>query len=452
MLGQLAQSFHLLALVTLGLQPCAAGNIQTTSQITPNIEARIVELFSNSQCNQVREIVEPFEIRSFRPNILAIAAACEPKGENSEELFKLAEQKNPTGDLILVLHARWLWKRDPKLAEPLWQKVRMIARTPYFKDMAEEYIAGTVDEYSERPLNLKSLTIYGNLELGSTRATDPRYFEIVDQKANSSYSLYQKANLNGQRWFRFGSISLNYFLTNSHYFSSNSFDQTLHQADAPIAIHIGPNEDVAFRPFASYMAIGQNPYQKMFGIGVLGVIYRSGFKHSVQGSVATDRIIPASQEALQGTHYKFEYSWDFFPPLWYFQGSLWIEHVNSKDDVINGITNTIPYSHTDLGSRINAQHDFRLFSLGLDSKVYFRIDADTSSFVNQSRSLTNIRRRDVGLSLQPVLTVPLFPFVKTIVWYQWDRILSNIGSNDYANRNLMNQVVGVGLRTSVSNY
>jgi hypothetical protein len=84
------------------------------ARATPEFEAKIVDLFSQNRCDEVREMVAPYDVKNFRGNILAIAAYCQPAGEDPEELFSLAEAKVPSGDLILVLHAKYRYKKDPE--------------------------------------------------------------------------------------------------------------------------------------------------------------------------------------------------------------------------------------------------------------------------------------------------------------------------------------------------
>jgi hypothetical protein len=432
------------------LAQSAYADRQSAGNVTPEFEARLVELFSKNKCDEVREMVSTHRVSDFRANILAIAAYCEPAGENPAELFKLAEEKNPTGDLILVLHAKWLSKRDPKAAEPMWEKVLMLARTPYFEEMAHQYLEGNI--VGDHPILLRNLTLYANVQIGGSHESNPKDPDFYTQTGSPSYALNVRANATAQRWFGFGSVSANYVLTDNHYFSSTNFDLVKHDFDFPIAVHVGRNEDIVFRPFGGYSTIGHNPYQALGGLGILGVIYRSAYRQSVQGLIFSDRIYPSQIEAQQGTHFRFQYAWEFFPRFWYLQGLFWIEHVEADNDVVDGVATAIPYSHSDVGFQTNLQHDFKLATLGFLPKLMVREDGDVSSYKNSIGQSVAKRRNDFIVSLQPSVTIPILPYVQLFTWYEWNRVFSNMGPGDYADRNLINHTVGVALRTSVSNY
>jgi hypothetical protein len=327
----------------------------------------------------------------------------------------------------------------------------MVARTPYFTVMAREYLDDRVTE--DKPIILTPLTLYGSVQIGGSHVSDPRRPEFVGVTAKESDAFNLRANAAAQRWFPFGSVSLNYTLENNHYFSASHFDLMKHDMDVPVAIHVGANEDIVFRPLGSFSLVGGQNYQSVVGLGVQGIVFRSTYRQSVQGLIYKDRIYPSSLEGLDGTHYRFEYNWDFFPLSWFFQVLLWIEHQNADNDVVNGVPSPIPYSHTDVGLRVNLQHEFKWLSLGLNSRLISRTDSDTSTYaVRTTGQVITKRRQDFDVVLQPNLSIPLYGTVQLVGWYEWQRIFSNMGPIDYADRNYQNHVVGVALKATVSNY
>src|SRR5262249_19731446 len=151
------QSLALLAVLGNAL---AAPLARAERGVPEPIQARIVRLYSEGRCADVRSLVRKVELTRLRPNVMAIAASCEPPGDDCESLFERAEKANPTGDLILVLHARHLAReKGAAAAEPLWQRVLMVARNEYFRRMAKDYLAGVVDPKAPQgPLDLTPST------------------------------------------------------------------------------------------------------------------------------------------------------------------------------------------------------------------------------------------------------------------------------------------------------
>ena len=437
--------------------PCAFASklfsvLTPKKKISESVQKRIVELFSKNHCDEIRKMIPQGGLSDLRPNIKAIVAYCEPEGVDSEALFNQAESIDPTGDLIMVLHAKYVWKRDPELAAPLWEKVLKFGRNPYLQDMAQEYLSGIVSE--DRPLSLSPTTYYGSFMLGTSSETNPKNSDMAYNVAKQSLALNLQANINAQHWFPKGSISGNYSLTDSHYFTQNMFDLVDNEIDIPVAFHAGKNEDIVFRPLGGLSFIGGQPYESKLGIGVLGVIYSPTYKQTIQGLVYSDALYPSILAAEDGFHYRFEYIWEFFPQNWTITSQLTVEHAagqNSKS--YNGISGTYINDYTNVGIKANAQHTFKFFSVGFIPQLTVRDDSRNSTYFSPALgSIVKKIRADFDFSLQPNVTIPIIPYLNLFVWYEWRRIYSNIGPEDYVDRNFIDHTVGVAIKTYLSSY
>lgn len=419
------------------------------------IQQTIVQLYSDGKCDEVRKLVNTKTIRNFRPNIMAIAAYCEPQGLDPESIFSQAEAINPTGELILTLHAKYRWKKDQKSSKELWQKVLLFARNDYFRDLAKDYLADVIDDAQDRPLHLSRHTGFGKFFLGATHKTHPETEDFVYLPSNSSFGANLHSDLSWRSWYRFGSLAANAALTYDHYFTARNFNLFTSDFELPIAVHIVSAKDIVFRPFLGYSRVGHEPYKILYGLGVMGVVYKSNYKQSVQGIVFSDHVYVPAIQAQEGAHYRFEYQWDFFPPLWFFSTQFFVEHVSADRNVTNlfGVNGDLEMNHTDIGLNLQLDHDFPGFTLGFKPNFVYRVDSDDSTYPAKSNDiLISKQRQDWTVKLQVNASVPLLASVQIFSWFEWMRVFSNIDSQDYIDRNYKNETVGLGIRTSMSTY
>ncbi len=432
--------------------PLAQAKTAEEKGVSNEVQARIIELFSKNQCSEVGTLIAHQELKTLRPNVKAIVAYCEPAGVNAEDLFALAEKENPTGDLIMVLHAKSVWKKNPDAARPLWEKVLEYARNVYFKDMAQEHLDGVVTE--DRPISLSPLTLYGSLMMGVSSESNPIEVELPFLKPTSSAALNLSGKLNAQYWFPLGSASFNYAFNYNHYFDQSAFDTSLHYGDLPIALHAGQNEDIVFRPFMEAKTFSGQLFEVKGGVGVSGVIYRPNYKQSVQGLVYADGFYFPVVGAEDANHYRFEYSWDFFPQLWTINTQFFVEHAAATDsDAFNGVSGQFNNSHTDVGINVSLQRTFNYFTLGLVGHVVSRNDSAASTYTSPTLgTVISKTREDLELSTQPNITIHLVRSVNLFLWYEVRRIRSNLGPDDYVDRNMTDRTFGLALKTYLSSY
>ena len=439
-------------LISFQFLPVSSAAPKTNHQVPEGVQSRIVELFSHDKCSEVRDMIRPNDVSGLRPNVMAIVAYCEPPGVDADAVFKEAETLDPTGDLILTLHAKYQWKKDPKAAEPLWQRVIMLARNPYLVSMAHEYIDGLVT--TDRPLSLSRTTLYGSILAGGSAESNAKLPDFAFAPSASSPTMNIQARLNAQHWFPQGSISSNYSLEVAQHFSASRYDLTAQELDIPVALHAGKNEDIAFRPLVGLTTVGSSLFQSKVGMGVLGIIYRPTYKQSIQGLVYTDHIFIPEIVGESATHYHFDYSWEFFPQYWLVTAQASIEHAAAVDSLsYAGVPGDFNNSHTDTGVAITVERNFRFLSVGLTSKIVARADSGSSSYTSRLTGAPLLKtREDSEISFQPNVTVPIIPYLHLFAWYEWHKLSSNVGAEDYVNRNYLDQVVGVALKTYLSSY
>ena len=107
---------------------------------------------------------------------------------------------------------------------------------------------------------------------------------MVFQSGAPSAGTLVDLDLAFQRWVKFGSISAKYRLRYNDYFSAHQYDPIIHDLEFPIAVRVGPFEDLVLRPFTGYSQLGTQRYHELLGVGVSGVIKKSvldeGSQHS----------------------------------------------------------------------------------------------------------------------------------------------------------------------------
>lgn len=455
---RVSEAFGRALLIGLALVVTARSSFGATAPVSPGLPAgfqsQIVELYSKNRCDEIVRRTNQRNVYDLRPNIIAIVAYCDPKWAKAEDLFALAESLVPAGDLILVLHAKYRTRKNPASADLLWKKVLLVARNPAFLEMANEYFSGNYSSV-DHPINLSSHTVFANLMVGAGQESNPRPRDFVYLNTHGSGAAYARAEITWRHWYPWGSLAVDTAASESRYFSESGFDDFNQSMKIPIALHVYSDKDVVFQPIGGYTFIGGQLYQNYYGIGVLGVVFKGSYRQSVQGLVYSDGIYNNNQnQPSSGSHYRFEYSWEFFPELRYISMLLGIEHVSTAVGTLyNGVSGLFPFSHTDVDAQFKYEQNFRHLTFGIAPQFAYRIDSESSIYpeLNNGQIVAK-RRHDWLVGVQPSVTVPLAPQVQLYAWYSYQKVISNIGSNDYVNRNQTDNVVGIALKTTLSTY
>ena len=423
-------------------------------QVPERIQTDIIQFYSNGNCADARKLMERTDLTQLRPNVMAIAAYCEPIGYDPEVLFARAEQINPTGDLILILHAKYVSKKDPAASIPLWEQVLMTARNPIFRDIAKEHLAGiNEDLQKERPLNLSPSTLLGGISISPFYRTNPEPPELSFASPRPSEGLHTGGFASYRLWRPFGYLGTRLDLNYDQFALASDFNLLNTTLETPIAIHVAPSKDLIFRPFTGYSVLGANPFRFTYGMGMRAAVYKGIYIQSVQGMFFTDRVFNSQINATQGSHYRFDFAWDFFPLYWTIATLLTVEHVSSTPTAnFLGSTGLFEMSYNDLSLEAKFEREFNHFAFELSSKLRYRADTADSTYVNGAGTSVSKQRVDIEPTLKALITAPIIPSVQIFTWYEWSNIFSNFGALDFANYNYHNQTVGLGLRASLSTY
>jgi hypothetical protein len=424
-------------------------------KVSPELQTKIVGLFSHDKCDEIRKIVNPHQIDQFRPNVLAVIAYCEPTGEgwpSSEELFKKAEDAAPTGDLIMVLHAKSVWKKDREASKVLWTKVRMYARNDYFRQMARDHLQDEVNE--DKSINLTPFTLFGTLNVGTAYYSNSQLLNMPYLPQKDSAAAILNGKVTYQRWLPFGAIGLNYEGSAQSNITAHEYDQVSNDVDVPFSVHVGDYEDLVFRPIVSYSQVGGRAYRSYFGIGMMGAIFKPEYKQSVEALIYSDHYDAPILSNEDGAHYRFNYRWEFFPPNWYLSVLGAIEHVSADRSASNnGYPGDFNNSHTDLELSAILRRNFPHLTVGLTPKINQRLDS-RSSFYNSRIDGSPIekKRSDVFLSVEPSVIVPIQQSVQIVGWYRLERNFSDMGPEDFFDNNYVNHIFGLTMRLYWSTY
>lgn len=424
--------------------------------VSESVQSQIISLYSEGKCNEIRAITPKPDANGLRPNVLAIYAFCEPVGSDPEKLFALAEEKSPTGDLILVLHGKYRWKKNPKSSDELWRKVLMLARNEHFRDLAREYLAEvTTDSSNNDPLDLSPNTGFARLHFAGAHLEHPQPLVFsYDRNTASDNALLFGADLAYNHWVPFGSVSYHYVTDYQRNSNTSRYHVWENSLEVPVAVHVAQAKDIIFRPIFSYETVGARSFDWTYGVGVKGAVYKPHYVQSVQALIYNDHILEAALSPESGAHYRFEYAWDFYPESWFVSTLFAIDHSSSGSPTSYlGKTGAFEMSHNDFILNFKFDRQFSKFTLGFDPKLVARIDTNPSVYSSPTTGkLLTKAREDIEMHFNFNINVPILPSLQLYAWYEWMKISSNLGNDDYINRNFKNQTLGAGIKTSLSTY
>jgi hypothetical protein len=419
-------------------------------QDTLVLQTKLIEAFNRSQCQEVNSLAPLDELGRLAPLSLGIVAYCQKDPATALELFQRAESGDPSGVSLALLHARYEWKRNPARSRELWQRVLLLARDGATRLLARQYIEGTAT--GDEPIVLgDAWSYYVDARLGGGYETNPGLLAPSTSDIQGSLSVNGVLNAGVERRFGFGFLSSNYTLTGNAYPADTSADFVEHDLDLPVSFRAGSNEDVRIRPFGTYVTLGGNPYYLYGGGAVQGVAYRGKYRQLVQGSVYKDKYYAAILAPQSGTHFRFDYNWEFYPESWFVRFFFYLEHVQAGRTVDPSSGGSIPYSHNNIAVQTFLEYDLKWMILGLSMKLLFRADDNQASYKVGSANSSFIykQRQDVQLYLSPGIAIPIQNGMHLILNYTLNRIFSNIGPLDYADENVFDQGLVAALRVNL---
>ena len=423
--------------------------------IPDELQTTLVKLYSADRCDGVNALTQNIDLTQLRPNVMAIAAYCEPPEKDANALFELAESLSPTGDLILVLYGKWAWKHDRKKSKEIWSKVLMLARIEYFRSLAKEYLAKVVTKKSNaKPMDLSSSTEFLRFSLSGIHKQHPQPFEFNYLKTNPANGLKLNAFFSKRKWISAGSLALRYETTYDQFSQASSFNQWLNNLEVLFAIHVANSKDIIIRPFVEYRSLGGNPFSINYGLGVTGAVYKSNYVQSVQALMYSSNLFTGPISSTEGAHYRFEYAWDFYPKFWLITTQFSIDHLSSEPTTqFLGANGSFEHSNNQFTFNLKFEHELHFCTLSLEPSIAYRVFTDDSKFIqSQTQSLQIVKEEDWESHLKLTASIPFVPSFNLFAWYEWTHNISNLDQNAYINRNFNDHTVGLGVRTYLSTY
>ena len=430
------------------------GTVRPSSAMdTSDLERKIVDLYSDQKCIQVNALMAQIKIQELRPNIIAVIASCEPSAQKSESLFKLAEERDPHGDLIAMLHALRLSQTDQEAAKPQWTRVLMYARSNSMRDMAREALSGL--EVRQTPLNLSSWTWTVQADAGASHHSSPWYPDLPGRLSAPSNAIDTDLFLRAQHWIRRGSISATYRLEDHRFLRASSLSTQSHLVELPFALRVGESEDLIFRPFFEQSQVGGEVFSNTIGMGFVGVAYRQMSKQTVSGFAASEQTVIPDVQSPRLAHYHFNYQWEWFPPRWLLLMNFSVDNFSAnRIQKFGNVPGDFNESHNDLSFCFTGRRGFDRISFGLTSLVKARFDAHDSQYIQPVtlNSATKMRN-DFTLELEPHFIWRIRSELELRAYAKFSKVVSTISAGDYGvNRSHEDVALGLLLRTYWSSY
>ena len=315
-------------------------------------------------------------------------------------------------------------------------------------------MAGVLEDPSkERILDLSPSTGIGNVYFAGFQTRNPELQELAFLNPKHSYGIALGGLASYRRWYDFGSLGIRYNMDYKNFGKASDYNFLNNNLEVPLAFHLVTSKDLIFRPFLGYSSLGGNPYHFIYGMGMKAAVYTGSHVQSVQGILYNDRIFQSALTPAQGAHYRFEFTWDFYPLYWTISTMFAVEHVSSTPIAyFLGSSGNFEMSHNDLAFEFKFERAFKHFELELAPKFGYRLDTADSIYANKFGTVTNKQREDFQASIKTTLRVPVVPSVQLFAWYEWDNVYSNFGAYDYADFNYHNHTVGLGLNASFTSY
>jgi hypothetical protein len=417
------------------------------------LQTQIVSSFTQNDCARVSSMADRTLIPRFRPLVIAVIATCTSSHKKAENLFDQAEKKTPSDELILVLHARYLFPYNPEKSEKIWGKIYVIARNPALKKMAQDYLQGNEEEGATFSPISQKWTLFGSWETSGGYENNPTGQAVSIGQRPGSTAFNNVVYGSGTRTLDSEkTIGADVTITTNTYFSTHYADFWENDLDVPFTMRVGSNEDLIFRPLGRYSEYGGSTYEIMEGFALTGVAYRETYKQWVETAIFQNHYFVDVVEPESGTNIHFEYNWEFYPKDIYFRLMAYIQHVSAGEDTSITPGADIPYSHNDIGTTLYLDYRYRALTFSFYPSYSFRIDDNDSIYQDIFGNMVDKRRQDNSVDLKVRVSGAMSRSLEAFAYYNWTRTYSNMGFSDYLDRNYIDQSFGIGLKTFIANY
>ncbi len=455
-------------------RPLSASQILTQSQSSISIESvdeikakpiytaefddKIARYFKTSDCQEILAKTSSHEYETVAAGKLARIAACEPPGKDPDKMFTFAAKSAPNDDVILLLHARYLLKRQsPKSGEAFLQ---------LFQATHDRYLQELVLPFL--PIRLEAPRKHGDVDYivtaqaGGLEEANPRGVSISDPSFGSDVSTAGEALLAGSLHRRFGGaqVGANYVIEDTTYWKTHDADFLTQDIDLPVDWKTQERSETlashlyGLRPFGSfYMLNGARAY----AVGGLGVTHSTSDSSSDQWMQVGGYQENFWPNATFSSHARADWQASFknFPFL-NPALSAYVDYARggSQKVFLPGSTTSsyLPFSHTEYGLAASLSKVVHRYAVGLSFRAAFRQDSDQSVLIDAFGNSTAKARADFQLVIRPNLTIPLVKGIDLYMFFESNSIGSNMSASDGLDRNISDNLIAALLRASFSNF
>lgn len=415
----------------------------------PGLEERFANYLRNDDCASILSTVSGHDYEVIKPELLAVLATCEPPGKDPEKMFAYAEERAPTSDTVLLLHARYRWTKHRAGAEELFERLAEQTQDPRLKNLAEQYI----DVPAQMSARRRSLSFAVTGYVGGIQETNPEGLPI----SNSNFGLDLSTGavggigVTGEKAFNSYLASLDYIANDTTYWLTHSVDLLTQDVDFPIERVINDESTIGVRPFGSFYMLNGARYYTVTGLGVIGKMNREVGSYWSQISVYHDTYYPSESAGQSGSHVRFDLSasfksWTVLRPALYVYVDRGIEGADVSSSQF------IPYSHTDYGVGASFNHVVHRYSIGLAFRGLFRDDMQNTRLIDSTGNSISKVRQDMQLVIQPNLTVPLGPGLELFLYFESNSVGSTLNATDGLDRNISDSTMGAIIRTAITSF
>lgn len=446
---QIIRKFAIFSIAILFFALAAHAENETNAE-AEKLNDDIINAFSTNRCEGVSSFAVEGKEGILDALTLGVLGYCQNEVPKGLHYFFLSEAKRPDYDLVLALKGRFMWKRDLEASKKIWERLYQVAQNEAMRDMASDYLAGRITDNDERALlATDKWSYYISAQTGVSRENNPYAYSGGNlREETSSNAINSAAILNFGRETDFGSINADYSFSHVSYFSAHGADFQDHYFEAPLTIRVGASQDLSFKPFFDYVFVGDQPYQSYVGGALRGSLYQDKMTHYIQASFVSDWYYPSASKPEAGIHFRFDYNWSYFQFPFSVQTNFAMEHVQAgADQPDDDALSVIHYSHSDLS--LQAVTSYMIWRLipGFATALYFRNDSQESRFISPVRLISvSKQRQDFTAEIKPTLTIPIWTHFQIYLWYSYLWATSNLGPDDYVDRNYRNQTVGLAVR------
>ena len=428
------------------------GNAEEVSE-TRAIEDQIGTAFETGNCSQISELTKGTPTSGLSTLANAIVGYCEPNLFKGDQRLENASNQAPDDELVAYLLAKRIWQRTPEKSIFYWKRALNIASSPSLRSLIQDHISRSTLEDQE--FRGHDFNTHASVMVSAIDDDNPILYPNSENPSSSSFGYRTQEEIHTGNRTDYGSWGIDANLKTLEFIRNHEVDFQGLDLEIPIALHIGRSQNLIFSPLGGYSRQGKLNLESYYGILVKTTTYQGDFRHSVQGAAYEDNLYPSLVASQSGTHFSFNYEWQWTIPTWEFTVSPFVDHVTADADLDQNASGRfqIPYTYTAFGALFAIEHSMGKLSVGLYARLNLRFDQLDSTYPKLGSIGTVTKtRQDQNLDSKLIITVPVNTSFQLIGWYEWIKTWSNLGPSDYEDRNSLDQIAAIGLKYLYSSY